>query len=37
MVNFFSVLLSVAVIFAHKKNIKRLLKGEENKMKLFKK
>ena len=33
----FSILLGVAVIFAHKKNIKRLLKGEENKMKLFKK
>lgn len=33
----FSVLLGLAVIFAHKKNIKRLLKGEENKMKLFKK
>ena len=35
--NIFSVLLGAAVIFAHKKNIKRLLKGEENKMKLFKK
>jgi len=33
----FSVLLSVAVIVAHKKNIKRLLKGEESKMKLFNK
>lgn len=33
----FSILLSVAVILAHKKNIGRLLKGEENKMKLLKK
>lgn len=33
----FSCILSFAVIFAHKKNIKRLLKGEENKMNLFKK
>ncbi len=33
----FSVLLGCAVIFAHKKNIGRLIKGEENKMKLFKK
>jgi glycerol-3-phosphate acyltransferase PlsY len=33
----FSVLLSLAVIYAHKKNIGRLLKGEENKMNLFKK
>jgi glycerol-3-phosphate acyltransferase PlsY len=33
----FSVLLGAAVIFAHKKNIGRLVKGEENKMKLFKK
>jgi glycerol-3-phosphate acyltransferase PlsY len=33
----FSCLLSGAVIFAHKKNIKRLLAGEENKMNLFKK
>ena len=33
----FSVLLSFAVIIAHRKNIKRLMKGEENKMNLFKK
>lgn len=33
----FSILLSSAVIYAHKKNIGRLLKGEENKMNLFKK
>ena len=33
----FSVFLSALVIFAHKKNIVRLLKGEENKMNLFKK
>ncbi|MDG0973790.1 MAG: glycerol-3-phosphate 1-O-acyltransferase PlsY [Crocinitomicaceae bacterium] len=33
----FSVLLSFAVIIAHHKNIKRLMKGEENKMNLFKK
>lgn len=33
----FGVLLSTAVIYAHKKNISRLLKGEENKMNLFKK
>lgn len=33
----FSILLSTAVIFVHKKNIGRLLKGEENKMNLFKK
>lgn len=33
----FSVVLSALVIFAHKKNIGRLLKGEENKMNLFKK
>jgi glycerol-3-phosphate acyltransferase PlsY len=32
----FSVFLSSAVIIAHKKNIFRLLKGEESKMKLFK-
>ena len=32
----FSVVLSSAVIIAHKKNIFRLLKGEESKMKLFK-
>ncbi|NRA13633.1 MAG: glycerol-3-phosphate 1-O-acyltransferase PlsY [Crocinitomicaceae bacterium] len=32
----FSLLLSAAVIFSHKKNIGRLLKGEENKMNLFK-
>lgn len=35
--NIFSVLLGAAVIFAHKKNIKRLIKGEESKMRLFKK
>lgn len=33
----FSVLLSCLVIFAHRKNIKRLLHGEESKMNLFKK
>lgn len=33
----FSCLLSAAVIYAHKKNIKRLLAGEESKMNLFKK
>lgn len=33
----FSVVLSIAVILAHKKNIKRLLAGNENKMNLFKK
>lgn len=33
----FSVLLASAVIIAHRKNITRLLKGEENKMKLLKK
>lgn len=33
----FSCLLSAAVVFAHKKNIKRLLAREENKMNLFKK
>mgnify|MGYP000107572752 CR=1 FL=1 len=33
----FSCFLSAAVIFAHKKNIARLLAGEENKMNLFKK
>ncbi len=33
----FSGVLSLAVIYAHKKNINRLLKGEENKMNLFKK
>ena len=32
----FSVILSSAVIIAHRKNIFRLLKGEESKMKLFK-
>lgn len=32
----FSVFLSAAVIFAHRKNIKRLLSGEESKMNLFK-
>lgn len=33
----FSILLSCAVILAHRKNIKRLLAGNENKMNLFKK
>jgi glycerol-3-phosphate acyltransferase PlsY len=33
----FSVLLSFLVIFAHRKNIGRLIKGEESKMNLFKK
>lgn len=33
----FSVLLASAVIIAHRKNIGRLLRGEENKMKLLKK
>lgn len=32
---YFSIVLSIAVILAHKKNIRRLLKGEENKMNLF--
>lgn len=31
----FSIVLSLAVILAHKKNIKRLLEGNENKMNLF--
>lgn len=33
----FSIILSCAVIVAHRKNISRLLKGEESKMNLFKK
>lgn len=33
----FSVILSLLVILAHRRNIQRLLKGEENKMNLFKK
>lgn len=33
----FSILLSFLVIFAHRKNIRRLVKGEEAKMNLFKK
>lgn len=33
----FSVLLSLMVIWAHRKNISRLLQGQENKMNLFKK
>lgn len=33
----FCLVLSFAVIFAHRKNIGRLLRGEENKMNLFKK
>lgn len=32
----FSVILSLAVIAAHRKNIGRLVRGEENKMNLFK-
>jgi glycerol-3-phosphate acyltransferase PlsY len=32
----FSIILSTAVIIAHRKNIVRLLKGNESKMKLFK-
>lgn len=32
----FTVLISIAVIFTHRKNILRLLKGKENKMNLFK-
>lgn len=32
----FTVILSSAVVFTHRKNISRLLKGEENKMNLFK-
>jgi glycerol-3-phosphate acyltransferase PlsY len=34
---YFSILLSCLVIFAHRKNIGRLMKGEETKMNLFKK
>ena len=34
---YFSIVLGVAVIAAHHKNIKRLLQGNENKMNLFKK
>lgn len=34
---YFSIILAVAVIAAHHKNIKRLLNGNENKMNLFKK
>ena len=33
----FSLVLSAAVIYAHRKNITRLLNGEENRMNLFKK
>jgi len=33
----FSILLSFAVILAHKANIQRILNGEESKMRLFKK
>jgi acyl phosphate:glycerol-3-phosphate acyltransferase len=33
----FSFILGTAVILAHRKNIKRLIKGEESKMNLFKK
>ena len=32
----FTVILSSAVVFTHRKNISRLIKGEENKMNLFK-
>jgi glycerol-3-phosphate acyltransferase PlsY len=32
----FTVILSSTVIFTHRKNISRLIKGEENKMNLFK-
>lgn len=35
--NLFSVFLGLAVIVAHKKNIKRLINKEESKMRLFKK
>ena len=35
--NLFSVFLGLAVIIAHKKNIKRLINKEESKMRLFKK
>jgi glycerol-3-phosphate acyltransferase PlsY len=34
---YFSVILSIAVIAAHRKNIVRLLRGNENKMNLFQK
>lgn len=33
----FSLVLAAAVIYAHRKNIRRLFKGEENRMNLFKK
>jgi glycerol-3-phosphate acyltransferase PlsY len=33
----FSLILAALVILAHRKNIKRLIKGEESKMNLFKK
>ncbi|MEX1192234.1 MAG: glycerol-3-phosphate 1-O-acyltransferase PlsY [Brumimicrobium sp.] len=33
----FSIILGLAVVVAHHKNIKRILKGNENKMNLFKK
>jgi glycerol-3-phosphate acyltransferase PlsY len=33
----FAIVLGAVVIFAHKKNIVRLIQGEENKMNLFKK
>lgn len=35
--NVFSIILSAVVIFAHRKNIGRLVKGTEGKMSLFKK
>ncbi|MFT5778973.1 MAG: glycerol-3-phosphate acyltransferase PlsY [Crocinitomicaceae bacterium] len=31
----FSIILSIAVIVVHRKNIRRLIKGEENRMNLF--
>ena len=34
---YFSIILAIAVIAAHHKNIKRLIKGEENRMNLFSK
>lgn len=35
--HYFSFILASAVVFAHRKNITRLMKGEESKMNLFKK
>lgn len=34
---FFSIVIATTVIFTHRKNILRLIQGEENKMNLFKK